>query len=59
MSGYIESNIIVLKSYLEENMDLKENAPDIPATGMAVLYQKFRLVQAIEEWIGALKKELV
>ena len=59
MSGYIESNIIVLKSYLEENIDLKENAPDVPATGMAVLQQQFRLVQAIEEWIGALKKELV
>ena len=55
----IESNINVLKSYLEENMDLKENAPDIPATGMAVLHQQFRLVQAIEEWIRALKEELL
>ena len=48
-----------LKSYLKENIDLKENAPDIPATGMAVLQQQFLLVQAIEEWIRALKKELV
>ena len=55
----IESNINVLKSYLEENMDLKENAPDVPATGMAVLHQQFRLVQAIEEWIKALKEELL
>lgn len=55
----IESNINVLKSYLEENMDLKENAPDIPATGMAVLRQQFRLVHAIEEWIKALKEELL
>lgn len=55
----IESNINVLKSYLEENMDLKENAPDIPAMGMAVLHQQFRLVQAIEEWIRALKEELL
>ena len=47
-----------LKSYLEENIDLKENAPDIPATGMAVLQQQFLLVQAIEEWIATLKKEL-
>ena len=54
----IEGNINVLKSYLEENMDLKENAPDIPATGMAVLHQQFLLVQAIEEWIETLKKEL-
>ena len=49
----------MLKSYLEENMDLKENVPDIPATGMAVLHQQFRLVQAIEEWIRALKEELL
>ena len=55
----IESNINVLKSYLEENVDLKENAPDIPATGMAVLHQQFRLVQAIEEWIRALKEKLL
>ena len=55
----IEGNINVLKSYLEENMDLKENAPDVPATGMAVLHQQFRLVQAIEEWIKALKEELL
>ena len=55
----IESNINVLKSYLEENMDLKENAPDVPATGMAVLHQQFRLVQAIEEWIKALNEELL
>ena len=55
---HIEGNINVLKSYLEENIDLKENAPDIPATGMAVLHQQFLLVQAIEEWIATLKKEL-
>ncbi len=54
----IESNINVLKSYLEENIAMKENAPDIPATGMAVLQQQFLLVQAIEEWIATLKKEL-
>lgn len=55
----IESNINVLKSYLEENVDLKENAPDVPATGLAVLHQQFRLVQAIEDWIRALKEELL
>ena len=48
----------MLKSYLEENIAMKENAPDIPATGMAVLQQQFLLVQAIEEWIATLKKEL-
>ena len=56
---HIENNIHVMKSYLEENIDLKENALDIPATGMAVLQQQFLLVQAIEEWIATLKKEIV
>lgn len=54
----IESNMNVLKSYLEENIALKENAPDIPITGMAVLKQQFLLAQAIEEWIATLKNEL-
>lgn len=52
---HIESNINVLKTYLEENLALKENAPDVPATGMAVLRQQFLLVQAIKEWITELK----
>ena len=56
--NHIESNINVLKSYLEENISMKENAPDIPATGMAVLHQQFLLVQTIEEWIATLKKKL-
>ncbi len=56
--NHIQSNINVLKTYVEENIVLKENAPDIPATGMAVLHQQFLLVQAIEEWIVTLKKEL-
>lgn len=54
----IESNINVLKNYLEENIALKENVSNIPVTGMAVLHQQFLLVQAIEEWIATLKKEL-
>ena len=56
--AHIESNINVLRAYLEENISMKENAPDIPATGMAVLHQQFLLVQAIEEWIATLKKKL-
>jgi len=36
----------------------KENTPDIPATGMAVLHQQFLLAQAIEEWIASLKKKI-
>ena len=54
----IESRMKVLKTYLEENIALKENAPDIPITGMAVLRQQLLLAQTIEEWIVMLKKEL-
>lgn len=54
----IESNMNVLKNYLEENIALKENDPDVPVTGMAVLHQQFLLAQAIEEWITELKKKL-
>lgn len=53
----IEKNIKTLKSYLKENMDLKETAPGIPAMGIAVLRQQFLLVQAIEEWIASLKHD--
>lgn len=56
---HIERNIHELKAYLEEDIALKENAPAIPAMGMAVLQQQSRLVQAIEEWIAALKEEAV
>lgn len=56
--GNIESNIAVLKSYLEENIELKKNAEDVPATGMAVLNQQLILAQAIEEWIDSFKNSL-
>lgn len=52
----IESNVQTLKSYIEENIRAKENLPEIPATGMAVLQQQFILVQAIETWIASLKE---
>ncbi len=52
----IENNTKVLKDYVQENIRLKENIPDIPETGMAVLEQQFILVQAIEAWIASLKK---
>lgn len=52
----IENNVKTLKSYLEENISSKENMPDIPETGRAVLQQQFILVQTIEEWIHSLKE---
>ena len=55
----IENNMNVLKTYLEENIALKESDPDIPVTGRAVLQQQFLLVQAIEQWIATLKEKLL
>ena len=51
----IEENIKELKSYLEQNIHEKENLPEIPATGMAVLRQQFVLAEAIEKWIDWVK----
>lgn len=53
----IEENIEILKTYLEENLREKENDPEIPKTGMAVLQQQIVLVDAIEKWIISLKKD--
>lgn len=55
----IEAQIKVLKSYLEENIQMKENLPEIPNMGKAVLYQQYLLVQAIEEWMDSLKEEVL
>lgn len=54
----IENSVKQLKTYLEENIALKENDTDVPATGMAVLRQQYVLAQAIEEWVESLKKSL-
>ncbi|HIV91260.1 MAG TPA: PadR family transcriptional regulator [Candidatus Eisenbergiella stercoravium] len=53
----IEKNVISLKGYLEQNLREKENIPEIPETGMAVLRQQLVLVEAIEKWISSLKIE--
>ncbi|MGC6176287.1 PadR family transcriptional regulator [Lacrimispora sp. 38-1] len=53
----IEDNLTVLKTYLQDNINIKEISPDIPKTGMAVLQQQFILVQAIETWIDSIKEQ--
>lgn len=53
--GQIGESVKTLKAYLEENMKIKENIPDIPETGKAVLRQQMILVQAIETWLNSLK----
>ena len=51
----IEDQVKTLKSYLEENLDIKKNDPEIPEVGMAVLEQQYMLAQAIEAWISSMK----
>lgn len=51
----IENNIKQLKAYLVENMNDKENMPNIPETGKAVMRQQFLLIKALEDWIAAIK----
>lgn len=54
----IESHMKVLKTSLEENAALKENAADIPEMGRAVLKQQYMLAQAMEAWLDTLKQFL-
>lgn len=51
----IERNVQELKLYLEENLREKENAPEVPEAGMAVLRQQLVLAEAIETWISSLE----
>lgn len=51
----IEKNIKQLKAYLEQNILEKENMPNIPETGKAVMRQQFLLIQALEDWIATVK----
>lgn len=51
----IEDNVKTLKQYLAENINSKENLPEIPETGKAVLQQQFILAQAIEKWLNEIR----
>ncbi len=58
----IERNMNVLKTYLEKNIALKENDPDIPVTGMAVLYCRppgFTVLHSFMHLAGALQSGLM
>ena len=54
----IEKNIRDLKDYLEKNLREKENAPEVPEIGMAVLRQQLILAETMETWIEELKKRV-
>lgn len=51
----IEKNVQDLKAYLEKNIREKENVPEVPEIGMAVLRQQYVLAETIETWITELK----
>ena len=55
----IEKNVGILNAYLENNLAEKEQLPEIPATGLAVLKQQLILANAIEEWLLSLKNSQV
>lgn len=54
----IENNVTNLKTYLEDNINSKENIPEIPETGKAVLQQQYILAEAIEKWIISVKDKI-
>ena len=54
----IEEGVKQLKASLEENLRLKTDSPEIPATAKAVLNQQYILAQAIESWIASVRKAL-
>lgn len=52
----IEENVRELIICLEQNMREKEELPEIPAAGKAVLQQQLVLGEAIEKWILSVKQ---
>lgn len=52
----IKHQITILKSELEENIEQKKEIPDVPETGMAVLYQQLALANSIETWLDSLNE---
>lgn len=54
----IEDNLRTLRTYLQENLWLKEDAPEVPAVGLAVLRQQLALAEAIESWLGQLREDM-
>lgn len=54
----IRQNTAQLKTQLEENLRQKENAPEVPPAGMAVLRQQLALAEALETWLTDLEGEL-
>ena len=54
----IEEQIREVKGYMEENLLLKENLPEIPKTGLAVLKQQLILAKSVEDWIKSVRDDI-
>lgn len=50
----VGDNVKRLRAYLEENLRMKEEVPEIPEMGMAVLKQQLMLAESIEAWLVSL-----
>ena len=55
----VEGSVKALKASLEKNLRAKENLPEIPEAGLAVLQQQMVLTQALETWIISVKERFV
>ncbi|MCI1217526.1 PadR family transcriptional regulator [Bifidobacterium crudilactis] len=53
----IKDGVTTLRTYLQDNLDIKEHDPEVPTTGMAVLRQQLLLANAIEDWITSLETD--
>lgn len=56
--AHITENLQTLHGYLEDNLREKEDLPQIPATGLAVLRQQLLLTQTLEDWLAELEESL-
>lgn len=54
----IEANVRALTAELEENLRRKQDLPDVPETGKAVLRQQLALAQAVEAWAASVRETL-
>lgn len=55
----IQEQIEKIKSYMIENLFFKENMPEIPQTGLAVLKQQYALAKTVEDWLSSVKADIL
>jgi len=52
----IEAGLGVLRTYLEENLQEKKGAPEVPEIGLSVLRQQLALTETMETWLKTVKE---